>query len=43
LTEAGLYQFNVVVPNGVQPGDDLVAALLANGETQANAFVTISQ
>jgi uncharacterized protein (TIGR03118 family) len=42
ITQAGLYQFNVVVPQAVHPGDDLVVALLGNGETQANAFITIA-
>ena len=38
----GLYQLNVVVPRGIQNGDDLVVALLGNGETQENAVVTIA-
>jgi uncharacterized protein (TIGR03118 family) len=42
LVAPGLYQFNVVVPQNVQTGDDLVVALLANGETQANVFVTVT-
>ena len=43
LTGVGLYQFNVVVPAGVATGGDvLVVALLGNGETQANAFLTIA-
>jgi len=42
LTGAGLYQFNVIVPNTAQSGDDLVAALIGNGETQENAFITIA-
>jgi uncharacterized protein (TIGR03437 family) len=42
LTGTGLYQFNVTVPRGAQTGDDLVVALLGNGETQANAFITIA-
>jgi uncharacterized protein (TIGR03437 family) len=42
LTGTGTYQFNVVVPSGAHPGDDLVVALLANGETQANAYITVT-
>jgi len=43
LTAPGVYQFNVVVPVGVATGGDvLVVALLANGETQPNAFITIA-
>ena len=42
LTGVGLYQFNVVVPSGVATGDVLVVALLANGVTQANAYLTIA-
>jgi uncharacterized protein (TIGR03118 family) len=42
LTGTGLYQFNVVVPLGAKAGDDLVVALLGNGETQENAFITIA-
>ena len=42
LTEAGLYQFTVVVPPGAHAGDDLVVALLGNGETQANAYITVA-
>jgi uncharacterized protein (TIGR03118 family) len=42
LIGPGLYQFNVVVPKGAAVGDDLVVALLGNGETQANAFLTVA-
>jgi len=42
LTGAGLYQFDVVVPPGAHAGDDLVVALLGNGETQENAFITVA-
>ncbi len=42
LTASGLYRFNVVVPLGAKAGDDLVAALLGNAETQENAFITIA-
>ncbi len=42
LTGAGVYQFNVVVPTAAQSGDDLVVALLGNGATQENAFITIA-
>jgi uncharacterized protein (TIGR03437 family) len=38
----GVYQFNVVVPKGAAVGDDLVVALLGNGETQANAYLTVA-
>lgn len=43
LTSPGVYQFNVVVPDGVATGGDVLAvALLANGETQPNAFLNIA-
>jgi uncharacterized protein (TIGR03437 family) len=42
LIGPGVYQFNVVVPKGASVGDDLVVALLGNGETQANAFLTVA-
>ena len=42
LIDAGVYQINVVVPKGAQTGDDLVVALLGDGETQLNAFITIA-
>jgi uncharacterized protein (TIGR03118 family) len=42
LTGTGVYQFNVVIPKGAQIGDDLVVALMGNGETQANAFITVA-
>jgi uncharacterized protein (TIGR03118 family) len=42
LIGPGLYQFNVVVPAGVTPGQDvLVVALSGNFETQPNSFLTI--
>ena len=44
MISPGLYQFNVTVPPGVAHGQDvLVVALLGNSETQANAFIPISQ
>lgn len=43
LVGPGLYQFNVVVPQGVTRGQDvLVVGLSGNFETQANAFLTIA-
>ncbi len=42
LIGPGLYQFNVVVPKEAQVGDDLVIALLDNGVTQANAYLTVA-
>jgi uncharacterized protein (TIGR03118 family) len=42
MTGPGLYQFNVVVPLTVSTGDVLVVALMGNGETQSNAFITIA-
>jgi uncharacterized protein (TIGR03437 family) len=42
LIGPGVYQFNVVVPKGASVGDDLVVALLGNGETQANAYLTVA-
>jgi uncharacterized protein (TIGR03118 family) len=41
ITGPGLYQFNVVVPQGVAAGDDFIVGLLGNTETQTNAFITI--
>ncbi len=44
LTGTGVYQINVVVPQGVMTNSDLlVAGLLGNGETQPNAYITVSQ
>ena len=44
LTSTGVYQINVVVPQGVATNTDvLTVALLGNGETQPNAYLTISQ
>ncbi|HEX4138264.1 MAG TPA: TIGR03118 family protein [Bryobacteraceae bacterium] len=42
LVGTGVYQFKVAVPTGIQTGDDLVVALLADGETQQNAFLAIA-
>jgi uncharacterized protein (TIGR03118 family) len=43
LISPGLYQFNVVVPTSVTRGQDsLVVALLADSETQANAYISIA-
>jgi uncharacterized protein (TIGR03118 family) len=42
LTEAGLYQFNVVVPAGLPAGDAAVFAETGNSLSQANAFITIA-
>jgi uncharacterized protein (TIGR03118 family) len=43
LIGPGLYQFNVVVPSNVTPGQDvLVVGLSGNFETQPNAFLTIA-
>ena len=43
ITEAGLYQFNVVVPAGVQRGaDDLAVALIGDTESQPGAYITIA-
>ncbi len=44
LTGTGLYQLNVTIPMGVMTNSDVLAvALLGNGDTQSNAFLTISQ
>jgi uncharacterized protein (TIGR03118 family) len=43
LTGTGLYQINVVVPQGVQRGaDDLTVALLGDAESQPGAYLTIA-
>jgi uncharacterized protein (TIGR03118 family) len=42
LIGPGVYQFNVVVPKGVTVGDDFVVGLSGNGETQANAYLTVA-
>ena len=42
MIEAGVYQFNVVIPSNVASGQDvLVVGLLGNGETQANGFIAM--
>lgn len=44
MISPGLYQFNLVVPQSVGKGQDvLVVGLLGNSETQSNAFIAISQ
>jgi len=44
MISPGMYQINVVVPLTVTHGqDNLVIALVGDGETQANAFIPISQ
>jgi uncharacterized protein (TIGR03437 family) len=40
ITEAGLYQFNITVPN-IGPGDLPVQAVLVGVETQAGPLVTV--
>jgi len=42
LTEAGVYQINVVVPTGLPSGDNAIVAQLSGGaSTQANVFVSV--
>jgi uncharacterized protein (TIGR03118 family) len=41
LTEAGLYQFNVVVPTGLPVGDAAVFAQVGNAQSQGNAFISV--
>jgi uncharacterized protein (TIGR03118 family) len=44
MISPGLYQLNVVVPPNVTRGQDVLAvALIANSETQANAFIAVQQ
>lgn len=43
LTAPGLYQINVVVPNGLAAGDNAIQAEIAGVASQANAFVSIAQ
>lgn len=44
LTGTGVYQLNVTIPmGGMTNSDVLVVALLGNGDTQSNAYLTISQ
>jgi uncharacterized protein (TIGR03437 family) len=42
LVGPGLYQINVVVPAGLTSGDHLITALLADAETQLDAFLTVT-
>lgn len=42
LTEAGLYQFNVVVPMGLPSGDAAVMASAVGAQSQAYAFIRIA-
>jgi uncharacterized protein (TIGR03118 family) len=41
LVAPGLYQFNVIMPEGVRSGDALVVGLLGIGETQLGAFISV--
>jgi len=43
LTEAGVYQLNVVVPSGLPSGDNAIVAQLAGagGATQSNVFISV--
>ena len=41
LSGAGLYQFNIIVPQGVPTGDVPVVAEIAGFQTQAEVYVTI--
>jgi len=43
LTAAGLYQFNVRVPDSLPDGDQPVAILVEGSTTQENAFVTVQR
>jgi len=42
LTEAGLFQFNVVVPTGLPAGDAAVVAKVGGVQSQANAFISVA-
>lgn len=42
LSEAGLYQFNVVVPAGLPAGDAAVSAQVGNAQSQAGAFISVA-
>jgi uncharacterized protein (TIGR03437 family) len=42
LSGVGLYQINVVVPNGVAAGDAAVVAQAAGMQSQDNAFISIA-
>jgi len=41
ITGAGLYQFNVIVPNGLTSGDKLVQAVVPGGLTPAGPALTV--
>jgi uncharacterized protein (TIGR03437 family) len=41
VTESGVDQFNVVVPPGLSPGDQLVVATIGAVQSQANAYITV--
>jgi len=43
LISPGLYQVNVVVPNGLPAGDNAIVLQAGGVSTQANAFVPVSQ
>ena len=42
LTAAGLYQFRVVVPTGLQAGDAAVIAHLSGAQSQSNALISVA-
>ena len=42
LVGAGLYQINIVVPEGLATGDHLVVALLGDTESQLQAFIPVA-
>lgn len=43
LSEAGRYQFNVIVPSGLRAGDAAVLAWLPGVQSQPNAFLSIAE
>lgn len=43
ITAAGLYQFNIKVPDAVPDGDAAVVVEIAGLSTQSNAFVTVQR
>jgi uncharacterized protein (TIGR03437 family) len=43
LTETGVYQINIVVPQGLATGDAPVVVSVGGGQSQANAMLSISQ
>lgn len=43
LVGTGLYQLNVVIPNGLTAGDNAIIATVGGVQTQPNAFVSIGQ